>query len=275
MATYTITSDFGEQNYLAAAVKGCIYSADNNARITTISNNIQAFNVYQAAYVFRSAFRYFPSNTHHLLLCGLHNSDHTTLLVSKVLDQYVYHVDNELAYLAFEHHVDCFALRLENTFEYRVGNIATAFAQASALINKGVLLQDFATPYQLKEIPKDLKVIERETELTAHVLYIDKFSNVVLNLRKQKFDDFRRGRNFSIHYVGNESITEISEHYSSVQMGQKLAFFNDAGYLEIAIRGGAASKLFGFEAPQFKEDSLDFDFEENAIYKTVTIRFSE
>jgi S-adenosyl-L-methionine hydrolase (adenosine-forming) len=275
MATYTITSDFGEQNYLAAAVRGCIYSADVNARITTISNNIQAFNVYQAAYVFRSAFRYFPSGSHHLLLCGLHNSDNTDLLVSKVLDQYVYHVDNELAYLAFEHQVECFALKLENTFEYRVGNIATAFAQASALLNKGILLQEFATPYQLKEIPKDLQVIERDAELTAHVLYIDKFSNVVINLRKQKFDDFRRGRNFSIQYVGNERITEISEHYSSVPVGSKLAFFNDAGYLEIAIRSGCAGKLFGFEAPQFKEDSLDFDVEENAIYKTVTIRFSE
>jgi S-adenosyl-L-methionine hydrolase (adenosine-forming) len=275
MATYTILSDFGDQNYLSAAVKGCILGVDSSARIVEISNTIQPYNVYQASYIFRGAFRYFAAGTHHFLLCGLHNSNRNALLVSKVMDQYVYHVDNELAHLAFEHNVPCHAIKLDSEFEYRVGNIASAFAQASNFINNNVQIKEFAEEYNLQEIPRDLMLSEQNESITAHVLFVDRFQNVIVNIRKQQFEAYRNGRSFAIEFVGNEQITEISDSYSNVAIGNQVAFFNDAGYLEIAIRAGAASKLFGFEAPQFKDQSLDFDIESNAIYKSVTIRFNQ
>ncbi|HQU56602.1 MAG TPA: SAM-dependent chlorinase/fluorinase, partial [Chitinophagaceae bacterium] len=42
-----------------------------------------------------------------------------------------------------------------------------------------------------------------------------------------------------------EVIDKISETYSSVPEGEKLALFNSAGYLEIAINKGNAAGLFG------------------------------
>ncbi|MFM2387042.1 MAG: hypothetical protein RL660_1799 [Bacteroidota bacterium] len=273
MATYTILSDFGEQNYLSAAVKGCIYTVDAQARIVDISHDIQAFNVYQASYVFRGAFRFYPAGSHHLLLCGLYNTNHKHLLISKVMDQYIYHVDNELAHLAFDYEVPCRKLRLEEEFEYKVGNIASAFAQASSLINRGALLQDFTDEYRLQEIPKDLRTTEHDNQITVHVLFIDNFHNVILNLKREEFETYRRGRNYKIEFVGNEYITELSESYNSVEMGSAVAFFNDAGYLEIAIRAGQASSLFGFEAPEFKDNSLEYELSKNAIYRAVIITF--
>jgi hypothetical protein len=45
--------------------------------------------------------------------------------------------------------------------------------------------------------------------------------------------------------LGGTFIERISDHYADVPEGEKLAFFNEAGYLEIAINKGYAASLFG------------------------------
>ena len=42
-------------------------------------------------------------------------------------------------------------------------------------------------------------------------------------------------------------INAISETYANVKEGEKLALFNSAGYLEIAINKGNAAGLFGLQ----------------------------
>ncbi len=42
-------------------------------------------------------------------------------------------------------------------------------------------------------------------------------------------------------------INVISETYANVKEGEKLALFNSAGYLEIAINKGNAAGLFGLQ----------------------------
>ena len=40
-------------------------------------------------------------------------------------------------------------------------------------------------------------------------------------------------------------IEKISNHYGDVPEGEKLAFFNEVGFLEIAVNKGYAAPLFG------------------------------
>jgi S-adenosyl-L-methionine hydrolase (adenosine-forming) len=87
---------------------------------------------------------------------------------------------------------------------------------------------------------------------------------VVVNITKQEFELARKGRDFVIGFVKNESITSLSKDYRDVNIGRKVCFFNSAGYLEIAVRGGPASDLFGFE---LGEDTND-------VYKNVFIKFN-
>jgi S-adenosylmethionine hydrolase len=74
---------------------------------------------------------------------------------------------------------------------------------------------------------------------------IDKFQNVIVNITVQDFEAARRGRRFKIVVLGGTFIETISDHYADVSEGEKLAFFNEAGYLEIAINKGYAASLFG------------------------------
>jgi S-adenosylmethionine hydrolase len=64
-------------------------------------------------------------------------------------------------------------------------------------------------------------------------------------------------------------INTISETYANVKEGEKLALFNSAGYLEIAINKGNAAGLFGLQG--FNEKSQNQ--QTRLFYQTVRIQF--
>jgi hypothetical protein len=65
-------------------------------------------------------------------------------------------------------------------------------------------------------------------------------------------------------------INVISETYANVKEGEKLALFNSAGYLEIAINKGNAAGLFGLQG--FTEKSQNQ--QTRLFYQTVRIQFT-
>ena len=82
------------------------------------------------------------------------------------------------------------------------------------------------------------------------------------------FETNRKGRNFSIIFKRDEVINKISNTYSDVSEGEKLAFFNSAGYLEIAINKGNAAGLFGLQG--FSENQ---QLSSRLVYQSVKIFF--
>ena len=81
--------------------------------------------------------------------------------------------------------------------------------------------------------------------IEGQILMIDRFLNVIVNITKTEFEEARKGRSFKIVLLGGTHIENISDHYADVHEGEKLAFFNEAGYLEIAVNKGYAATLFG------------------------------
>ena len=91
--------------------------------------------------------------------------------------------------------------------------------------------------------------------MEGQILFIDQFENVVVNIRKEEFDLQAQGRSFKIVFTRNETITDLSKHYGEVPISDKLAWFNSAGYLEIAVRGGNMAGLFGLS--KFDENQMN------------------
>src|SRR5690606_22360344 len=103
--------------------------------------------------------------------------------------------------------------------------------------------------------------------IKGHVIYIDHFGKVVVNVTKSLFNDVSRGRNYEI--ILNEKLrrgdrsnikavrsrywdaVSSSKYTTKDYEGAKLAIFNEAGYLEIALfrsnpsSVGTASSLLG------------------------------
>ncbi|MCB0428385.1 MAG: SAM-dependent chlorinase/fluorinase, partial [Mangrovimonas sp.] len=67
MAIITLTTDFGEKDHFAGAVKGAIYSEFPELKIVDISHSISPFNIMEAAYVIQNAYSSFPKGTIHII----------------------------------------------------------------------------------------------------------------------------------------------------------------------------------------------------------------
>jgi S-adenosylmethionine hydrolase len=68
-------------------------------------------------------------------------------------------------------------------------------------------------------------------------------------------------------------IDRISESYADVQPGEKLALFNSAGYLEIAINKGNAAGLFGLKGFSEKATRADNMLQNQLFYQTIRVYF--
>ena len=67
MSIVTLTTDFGNKDYSVAAVKGAILSTFKNPKIIDISHQIEPYNVTQAAYVLKNAYKNFPRGSIHIV----------------------------------------------------------------------------------------------------------------------------------------------------------------------------------------------------------------
>ncbi len=111
--------------------------------------------------------------------------------------------------------------------------------------------------------------------IEGQIIFIDNFENVIVNITKEEFEEQRKGRSFKIVFKRDEVIDKISETYADVAEGEKLALFNSAGYLEIAINKGNAAGLFGLQG--FSEKQQQYaqqQFNNNRLfYQTVKVYF--
>lgn len=108
--------------------------------------------------------------------------------------------------------------------------------------------------------------------IEGQIIFIDNFENVIVNIHKDEFEEQRKGRSFKIVFKRDEVIDKISETYADVNEGEKLAIFNSAGYLEIAINKGNAAGLLGLQG--FSERQLQqSQYMNRLFYQTVKVYF--
>ena len=119
-----------------------------------------------------------------------------------------------------------------------------------------------------------LKAIPGENSIEGQIIFIDNFENVIVNITQEEFEQHRKGRNFRIVFKRDEVIDRISSSYADVPEGEKLALFNSAGYLEIAINKGNAAGLFGLknfsERPTKQVSAI---LQNELFYRTVRVYF--
>ena len=110
--------------------------------------------------------------------------------------------------------------------------------------------------------------------MEGQIIFIDNFENVIVNITKEEFEEQRKGRSFKIVFKRDEVIDKISETYADVPEGEKLAFFNSAGYLKLR---STKEMLPGFLAYRDflknKPDAQHQYINNRLFYQTVKVYF--
>jgi S-adenosylmethionine hydrolase len=269
MSLITLTSDIGHQDYLVSAIKGQLLQVDPTYNIIDVSHGISPFNHPQAAYICRSAFKNFPPHTFHIVLVNLFDKKPERLLLAFHNDQYILCADNGLITMIVEGKPELvIGLKLEegprNTLY-----CARIMAEAINRIQNGTSITEIGEEDIEIEVKNPLRPRITDNFIEGQIIFIDHFENIIVNITKDEFEEKRRGRDFMIVFRHGDKIEKISDYYSNVPEGEKLALFNSAGYLELAINKGNAAGLLGLSG--FTEKSQNA--QNRLIYQLVKVEF--
>jgi S-adenosylmethionine hydrolase len=247
----TLSSDIGQPDYLVGAIKAMLWKVNPEFQLIDITHQIPPFNYTQAAYVCGTATRQFPDFSYHLLLVNLFEQKPTQLLLAYHKEQYFLCADNGLLTMMLEEKPE---------IVIAMGRTVHQLVEGKSILSVGIPDVNY-----LEKRP--LRPIIHADYLEGQIIFIDSFENIVVNIRKEHFEEQRKGRPFQILFRRDETIDRISESYADVASGDKLALFNSAGYLEIAINKGNAAGLFGLKgyAENMRQSQL--------AYQTVRIVF--
>lgn len=269
MPVLTITTDFGTSDHLVGIIKGEILKQNDGFTLIDITH--EPTNTMQVAYLCKSLFRSFPMESFHLILVNAfdRNSDH--LLLVRHNNQFLGIPDNGLITMIVNGRPDeVVALPLPAGQTKGVRLFTSVIIEAFSKLLSGMPMTRVGTEgvgYLEKNI---MRPNTGNNFIEGQILMIDRFRNVIVNITLQDFEQARMGRPFKIVLLGNTFIEKISQHYAEVPPGEKLAFFNEAGYLEIAVNKGPAAPLFGLG--EFNPDA-QVHHERMQFYQTVKIYF--
>ena len=263
MSLITLTTDFGTKDHFVGAVKGAIYSELIDAKIVDITHQISPFNITETAYILKNSYKSFPEGTIHIIGVDSELSANNKHIAIELDGHFFVCPDNGL--------ISMIALEIKPTkiveinIHDRVESsfpVLDVFVKVACFIarggNLGVIGKEIKTFKQLVEIQP--KVNQQQNQIIGGVVYIDNYGNIITNISKKMFKDIGRGRTFKAtarRYSFNKIYTKYNEiidnntHDNHQFDGQKLAIFNAAGYLEIAVYRsnldsvGGASTLLG------------------------------
>jgi S-adenosylmethionine hydrolase len=274
MPLLTLTSDIGNQDYLVAAIKAQLLKANPEFNIIDISHNIPPFNYPQAAYVCRNAVKNFPDYTYHLILVNLFDSKPEQLLLAYHRNQYFFCADNGLITMILEEKPEMvIGLPLDKTVIKNTLYCSEVMAQAINQLAVGTAINSIGNPDASFVEKNPLRPMLSDHWIEGQIIFIDNFENVIVNITREQFEQQRKGRHFKIVFKRDEVIETISESYADVAEGEKLALFNSAGYLEIAINKGNAAGLFGLKGFSEKRNQVSSIMQSQLFYQTVRVYF--
>jgi len=267
MQIITLTSDIGLRDYYVASVKGQLLQEVTGVQLIDITHYVKPFEVAEAAYQVRSSYSSFPTGTIHII-----GVDSEPYLPYKITDP---SQENQLAYpsiLSFDGHyfitndngfIGTFLgedvpealyryTEIENEPESWTFMMKTCFVKLAGKIAKKTPFKEFTTEVKsYKKAFAQNPIIEHNV-IQGNVIHIDHFGNIITNIFKHDFERFGIDIPFTISYQKrNYDIDVISRAYNDVTISERVAIFNDAGRLEIAINRGAnggnggADRLFG------------------------------
>lgn len=266
MAIITLTTDFGEKDHFAGAIKGAIYSEMPDVKIVDISHSVSPFNIPEAAYIIQNAYSSFPEGTIHVIGIDAEINPENKHIAVKLDGHYFICANNGIMSMI------CAEIAPEKIVEINIHDkIISSFPVLDVFVKVATHMARGGTLEVIGKIINNIKPItnihpfvnEEKTQIIGSIIYIDNYGNVVTNIRKSFFEEIQKGRGFEIS-ARNYKFKNINKKYSDIinfeipeekrhDEGRGVVVFNSSNYLEIALYKsntetvGSASTLMGLK----------------------------
>lgn len=250
----TFTTDFGATDHFVGTMKGVIYSINPDAKIVDICNQVQSYDVLDGSLTIAQAYRYFPSNTVHLVIVdpGVGSSRRPLLVTA---EKHIFLApDNGVLSLVFERE-ERLSVRHITSEHYYLQPVSQTFhgrdvfAAVAGWLSKGVEVAKFGdeiTDYTRFAAPKPKPINDKL--MKGVVLKVDKFGNLITNISPKEVPHLFEPEPppFKI-LVGKHEVTKMKTAYAQGTPGEVFGILGSMGFLEIATNRGMAARVLGAE----------------------------
>jgi S-adenosylmethionine hydrolase len=239
----TLTTDMGYADGYVGAMKGVILEFNPEATIVDIAHDVPPGDVAHGAVVLATAAPYFPQGSVHVAVVdpGVGSAARRAIAMESA-GQYFVGPDNGLFSLLCSG--DCKAVELSSEGA-RLRVVSTTFhgrdifSPAAARLSLGFPLNGLGPDVHDPVLLDLLAVKDSPGELRGSVMHVDRFGNLITNLKPLLL----KGRSVVRVRVGDLEVRGIRQTYSEVSPGEPLALWGSLGYLELGVNRGRADEL--------------------------------
>lgn len=255
----TLTTDFGLSDPYVGAVKGVILSINPDAVIVDITHHVQPQRIEQGAFLLECAIPHFPPDAIHIAVVdpgvgterlalavstptGVLVGPDNGLLSTALPDSARKAAGSGAARVPLPPYVSAFRLTEERFHRRPVSSTfhgRDIFAPVAAHLSLGVEPQALGPrAHEIVALPPFQADERAAGVLEGRVLHIDRFGNVVTNVRAGQL------RSSSVEVeVSRRPISGLVTAYG--ERSGLVALIGSSGYLEIALSGGNAARELG------------------------------
>ena len=247
--TIALLTDFGTHDHYAGTLKGVLLTLCPEATLVDITHDIPPHDVVSAALELAACYRYFPIGTIFLVVVDPGVGSARRGLAADTGDYRFVAPDNGVLSVVFHESrprkvVDLTERRyarptVSKTFEGR-----DRFAPAAGWLARGIELTAMGRPvaqWVSLDVPD---AVERDRQLIGQVLRVDRFGNLVTNIERKRFEQFRQDAPIEIAIDG-QAVGQLVNTYTESPAGSVCALFGSTDHLEIALNGGSAAGALG------------------------------
>ena len=249
MPILTLTTDWGLRDHYTASFKGTLVTALPTIHIIDISHDIEKFNIMNGAFVVQNSFLKFPTGSIHFVgITGNENNENEApFVLIRSNGHYLIGEDNGVFALILgkkEKEIRRFPWKAKMERNELMNSLNEVLVK---LINGTPFESLGEADNKLKDSFFAIPTIDKNS-IRGSIIFIDSFGNAIVNITKDIFYREQNGRKLTIYFRKSlYNVTRISKSYEDVESGEMLAFFNEDGYLEIALNRESATKLLGLK----------------------------
>jgi len=255
----TLTTDFGISDAYVPVMKGVILGINPSARIVDICHTIKPQNIFQAAFIIGTAYKFFPKGSVHVVVVDPGVGTGRRGIVLQTPDATFVAPDNGvLTYILREFRerseispVDRQEIALSS--EVMVVSLTEprfwrnpvsptfhgrdVFAPVAAHLSLGIPPEEIGEVIELA-VTLPLPEPERSGEgfFIGHVIHIDNFGNIVTDIRGDDLPSL----DITVE-IGGSSVSGLSRTYAD--RSGLLTIIDSFGYLEVSLRNGSAASF--------------------------------
>lgn len=245
----TLLTDFGIQDAYTGIMKGVIAGIAHRVNVVDICHSISPQDVFGAAYLLSTSYKYFPRGTIHVAVVDPGVGSNRNVVCAVTKDYLFLAPDNGLLSLVVREERPKTVVRVTNEKYFLPSPSSTfhgrdVFAPVAAHLSLGV------RPQQLGAATKHITMLDlprpsmkKAGQIAGQVIYIDRFGNLITNITRQHTEVKAAGNPMKT-VIGKKKIVGLSAAYADVRVGSPLVLWGSAGFLEISVNQGDARKYF-------------------------------